>query len=215
MAAVRSASRLAAVGLHLAGIGLAASLAAGKPPVQPQDIPITLTMVATPAPPEPAPRTQAVDPPPRPRPKPRLAARQTPAPQPPRPPAEPLPVIASAANEASPPVAAAAPPPRAPLPGTKTARQDYFSRLRVWLERHKRYPRHARTRRQQGTALVWFSMDRHGRVLDCRLQESSGFSELDEAAIDMVERAAPLPPFPKEITDASLELVVPADFSLR
>ena len=34
------------------------------------------------------------------------------------------------------------------------ARNDYFSLLRAWLERHKEYPRNARLKRQEGTGRV-------------------------------------------------------------
>jgi protein TonB len=95
------------------------------------------------------------------------------------------------------------------------AKDDYFGRLLAWLERHKRYPSEARSKRNQGTAMVWFVMDRQGRVQNCRLHKSSGFPVLDEAAVKMVERASPLPAMPKELPDQTLEVVVPVEFYIR
>ncbi|MEX0923989.1 MAG: TonB family protein [Rhodovibrionaceae bacterium] len=92
---------------------------------------------------------------------------------------------------------------------------DYMARLQAWLERHKEYPRHARQRRQEGTVLLFFVMDRNGRVLDYRLKQSSGYDLLDHAVEEMIQRAQPLPRMPEEMRQARLELIVPVQFFLR
>ena len=99
--------------------------------------------------------------------------------------------------------------------GTPGEVEDYLARLQAWLERHKEYPRRAQLRRLQGTALLYFVMDRQGRVLDSRLQQSSGHGLLDAAARAMIRRAQPLPAPPPGLTQARLELVVPVRFRLR
>lgn len=91
----------------------------------------------------------------------------------------------------------------------------YVSELRDWLERHKRYPRLAQLRRQEGTVVVRFVMDRDGRVVDARVAESSGHRSLDQEAVAMVRRAAPLPGFPPEIREPRLSILVPVRFSLH
>jgi len=92
---------------------------------------------------------------------------------------------------------------------------DYLARLQAWLERHKEYPRGAQRRRQEGAALLYFVMDRDGRVIQYRLQRSSGHDALDQAVIAMIERAQPLPKIPKDMGRNRLELVVPVQFFLR
>ncbi len=92
---------------------------------------------------------------------------------------------------------------------------DYLTRLQSWLERHKQYPTAAQRRRQQGTAMLYFVMDRDGRVLDYRIQQSTGHQLLDREIADMIQRAQPLPPMPEAMTQARLEVVVPVQFSLR
>ena len=99
--------------------------------------------------------------------------------------------------------------------GVSGAAMDYMSALQAWLERHKEYPRRARLRRQEGTALLYFVIDRSGRVLEARLQQTSGHDLLDRAVMTMIERAQPLPSMPDEMRDARLELVVPIEFFLR
>jgi protein TonB len=98
------------------------------------------------------------------------------------------------------------------VPGETT---DYMTMLRAWLEKHKEYPRRAQRRRQEGTALLYFVMDRDGRVIDYRLERSSGHELLDREVRAMIERAQPLPKMPEDMQRARLELVVPVQFYLR
>lgn len=99
--------------------------------------------------------------------------------------------------------------------GSPGAVADYASLIRAWLERHKEYPRRARLRRLEGTAMLYFVMDRKGRVLEYRIQRSAGSTILDRAVEAMIERAKPLPEMPEDMHQARLELIVPVTFSLR
>lgn len=99
--------------------------------------------------------------------------------------------------------------------GSPAAVTDYMAELLAWLQRHKEYPRRAKRRQQQGTALLYLVMDREGQVLEYRIQESSGYRLLDQEVTAMIERARPLPEMPDEMPGAQLELVVPVEFFLR
>ncbi len=92
---------------------------------------------------------------------------------------------------------------------------DYLASLQAWLEKHKKYPARARSRRQEGTALLYFVMDRGGNVKEARLKKSSGYRLLDREVMKMIKRAQPLPHMPADMTEARLELVVPVQFNLR
>lgn len=89
------------------------------------------------------------------------------------------------------------------------------SRVLSWLNRHKRYPASAKSRRQEGLVQVAFTVDKGGRVTSSRVARSSGIPALDQAALDMVRRASPVPAPPPEIAASALKLAVPVDFSLR
>lgn len=89
------------------------------------------------------------------------------------------------------------------------------SRVLSWLNRHKRYPASARSRRQEGLVQVAFTVDQGGRVTSSRVSRSSGIPALDQAALEMVRRASPVPAPPPEIASSALRLAVPVDFSLR
>ena len=83
------------------------------------------------------------------------------------------------------------------------------------LNKVKRYPREASFRRQQGVPYIRFVMNRNGEVLSVRLERSSGFRVLDNEALALPRRAAPLPKPPKEVAGDTLELVVPVEFFMR
>lgn len=160
--------------------------------------------------------TKAVPPPP---PKPvvkpptPVVAKAPPTPAPPTPvPVAEVPVQAAPAPAAPMPPQVASLPPSVGRPG---ADAEYFSVILAWLEKHKEYPRHAQARRQQGTAVLYFELDRHGKVLSYRIKTSSGVPELDREVEAMIKRAEPLPPMPADMTQAKLELQVPVQFRLR
>ena len=99
--------------------------------------------------------------------------------------------------------------------GAPGAFVDYKAQLVAWLEKHKEYPRRARLRRQEGTALLQFVMDRSGKVLEYRILESSGYKLLDEEVVAMIERASPLPEPPAAMEGERFEYKVPVWFNQR
>ncbi len=99
--------------------------------------------------------------------------------------------------------------------GRQGVKADYALTLRSWLERHKRYPGRARRHRLEGTAFLYFVMDRKGNVVDYQLRKSSGHRLLDEEVEKMIRRAQPLPRFPESLGENHLAFVVPIEFSLR
>lgn len=98
--------------------------------------------------------------------------------------------------------------------GRAGARADYAAVLLAWLEPHREYPRAARARRQQGVVRLYIHIARNGAVLEARIETSSGHPRLDRAALDMVERAQPLPAIPEDIPANNLEIIIPAHFHL-
>lgn len=82
------------------------------------------------------------------------------------------------------------------------------------LERFKLYPRAARRERIEGTALLRFSIDREGRLLERALVTSSGHAVLDRAALELLARAAPYPALPPDATLERIELTLPVDYRL-
>ncbi|HVI65720.1 MAG TPA: TonB family protein [Bradyrhizobium sp.] len=137
----------------------------------------------------------------------------TPQRQEPRPPAP-----TTSAPQALPDQTAAIP--AAPIQGRITPHNSnavptWKTQIVALLERNKRYPAVAQSRREQRIAQVFFSLDRKGRVIDSRISRSSGASALDEEALALLRRAQPFPAPPRELPGDRVDLTVPIRFNLR
>lgn len=130
---------------------------------------------------------------------------------------QPQPVAQQAVVESAAPIETPTPvaAPRSPVAEPSPAIPAWQQALLAHLERHRRYPAAARQRRQEGISLVLFSIDRQGRVVTSRLQNSSGHPLLDQESLELLRRAQPLPPPPAEVAGDRVELSVPVRFSLR
>jgi len=167
------------------------------------------------------------EPEPEPKPEPQPEPDPEPKPQPrkkkPKPVVQPQPRV-----EAPAPVQAQRPPdpapqvettPRASAPSVGVQQvappPDYLGRLRSWLERHKVYPRSARVRGEEGTAVLALTIDRKGRIIKSSLAKSSGFPRLDQATLDIAGRASPVPPVPQSYPGDTIDIVMPVNYQLR
>ncbi len=97
----------------------------------------------------------------------------------------------------------------------RAAMSNYLGRIVSRLQRQKRYPRDARRKKMEGTAVVAFTVRSNGQVSGVRLKRSSGHAALDREARAMVKRAAPFPPMPSDVGRKALPLSVPIDFGIR
>ncbi len=76
---------------------------------------------------------------------------------------------------------------------------DWRQLLRQRIERAKRYPSLARRLGMEGTVHVEFRIARDGSVEGVKVAKSSGYPLLDEASVQAIKRAAPLPIVPGKI----------------
>lgn len=116
------------------------------------------------------------------------------------------------------PASITAPPNRFPFgapPADPHAVPNWQSQVLGRLQRAKQYPESARSSGDQGTAIVTFVLDRVGHVLSVTLRRSAGSPALDAEAIELIHRAAPLPPPPEAISGTTITLTVPISFALK
>src|ERR1700722_7887275 len=66
------------------------------------------------------------------------------------------------------------------------------------IEKFKKYPLGAKTRHEIGQAVIKFTIDSTGRLLDSEITKPSCFNELNQAALAAVRQAQPFSPFPPE-----------------
>ena len=91
-------------------------------------------------------------------------------------------------------------------------RQRYEQRISAWIAEHKLYPPGAAGK--EGRVVVRIRIDRLGYVRFYAVETSSGIKALDDAAIDMVRRANPLPRPPAEYPAGELiEFLIPIGFA--
>ena len=173
------------------------------PPLQPQQ-PITKTVVKplhTPKPEQPS----VITPP-----KPTVLPQKTPvvaAIQPSAPVSVPIPVAKPA--EAIPVAAPKAPPP--PPKVQENYEEDNLVRIRSILAARLKYPKNALRLKQQGEAIVTFTLAPSREVSQITITQSSGFDLLDDAARDLIESSASEFPKPSK----SVRISVPIAYKLR
>ena len=96
---------------------------------------------------------------------------------------------------------------------SSAAQSAYYRLLLAQIKRSKRYPDDARREGKEGTVYLQIVVQRIGRIRSYDIVKSSGFQELDDAAVQTLVRANEhLPPFPDEITDQELRFGLPIRF---
>jgi protein TonB len=86
-----------------------------------------------------------------------------------------------------------------------TRQSDVAAYLDSWRRKIERvgtvnFPDAARRRHLSGTPVVEVIIGADGRLLDSEIKHTSGFIEIDEAALRILKLAAPFDPFPSELT---------------
>lgn len=96
--------------------------------------------------------------------------------------------------------------------GTGVSPAKWQSLLMTHLERRKRYPAAARSRREEGVVHVAFAIDAAGNVISARITRSSGYAALDDEVLALVRRASPVPAPPP---GAPRDITAPVQFRVR
>lgn len=98
---------------------------------------------------------------------------------------------------------------------SEPARISYQDMVATILARAKRYPERALRRHTTGEGTIRIRIAADGDVTAFEIVRSTSSPILDDALQEMVERAAPFPPFPQGLTKDSLSIVVPVSFELQ
>lgn len=202
------------------------------PPEQPRDEPQqALAEPQPPQPPQPAPPPQpsleeALAPPqelplptahdfptirmplpPWPSPRPPQAA-QSPPPRPPQPVPAPPPPNAPASVQAPPSNSADW------LIGKSRARNAYLDQVARHTTPNRHYPRSAFDSKQEGRVVSRVTIGRDGRLIDVRIDTSSGWPAIDAAELETIRRSAPFPPVPSDMPGDPVILHIPIHYEL-
>jgi len=127
-------------------------------------------------------------------------------------PAKPSPVQAESRNR---PQMNAGTPERAIATSQNMSKlHSYLGIIRLRIEREKRYPLWARSHRLEGKVSVRFILSPDGQVSAVSVSKSSGQGCLDEAAIDAVRQASPMPPPPEGVLSKATPMELTIVFKL-
>jgi periplasmic protein TonB len=99
--------------------------------------------------------------------------------------------------------------------GGRASVSSYQAEVLAHLQHYRIYPAEARSRGITGLATVHFVLAANGGVIAASLGRGSGAAILDEAALSMVHRASPFPPFPPGLARAQMNFSAPIRFDLR
>ena len=206
------------------------------PPQPSAEVPSLAQTIVTPAPTpqeavEPVPVRKPHPPQPKPHPTPTQTAERTPTPPTPEPATQQAPAAITTPSQ----TASAAGGSDQPLPPGIGGRgrgeegpgraaygngslngpgDDYLGLLQRWLTRFRVYPDEAKKQKEEGVALIGFTLARDGTVLKAWLVKSSGYPLLDEAALKMMHDASPVPKVPDRYQGETLTLTIPENFHM-
>ncbi len=111
------------------------------------------------------------------------------------------------------PIKPAPPPPPRNVDYDSLSNQ-YAKLISREVAKYKQYPRIAQMRGWQGEAIIQILVDGTGKVLESKIQTSSGYEVLDKQAIKMITDAVlPLPPEALRIKPISI--LIPISFKLE
>ena len=91
---------------------------------------------------------------------------------------------------------------------------QYFSELKSWLNQYKQYPPQLRKHKVQGVVTVRFTIDKTGALKKSSIKLSSGHNELDQAALQLLKNADPMPEFPTSFNRDQLTVSLPIEYAL-
>ncbi|MFU8769285.1 MAG: energy transducer TonB [Desulfotignum sp.] len=102
----------------------------------------------------------------------------------------------------------------ADVPVEFTTAREYLDLLNMRINSVKQYPESARSRHIQGQVQVSFVLMADGSLGDVRIVKSSRHSNLDDAAIAAIKKAAPFPKPPPSLFNAPVTLHINILFEL-
>ena len=96
-----------------------------------------------------------------------------------------------------------------------TAKDAYGDALWRAISKFKKYPNVARTRGYQGEVILGLELDGYGKIKSKKILQSSGYEMLDNQALEMVDKAVPLPLPAEALRNSNFNITIPVPFKLE
>ena len=90
----------------------------------------------------------------------------------------------------------------------------YFDKVADHVDRFRRDSLASALRYGEGKVVVMVRVARDGRVLEVEVRQSSGRAPIDEAEVNALWRASPLPPPPPEFVGDPVTLIMPINYKI-
>lgn len=99
-------------------------------------------------------------------------------------------------------------------PNLKALKNRYLAKIRLIIEKHKKYPRIAQRMHQEGIVKVRFTIDKNGKIKNIMLVKKCSYSRLNKAGISTLKKIGRFKPIPKELHKSFLTLTVPIKYKI-
>jgi len=96
----------------------------------------------------------------------------------------------------------------------QNAKDVYLAKLRKVIEEKKTYPKNAKRLGQSGVIHVKFTILRDGTITNIQITQTSSFEILNNATLNLLKEIAKTEPFPKELSDDTMVIILPIEYSL-
>lgn len=97
----------------------------------------------------------------------------------------------------------------------QSAKDAYLAQLRKAIEAKKVYPKNAKRLSQSGVVTLKFTVLRSGVIKNAEVSQTSSFNILDNAAMKILQDIAKTEPFPKELIEDEMVVVLPIEYDLK
>lgn len=88
--------------------------------------------------------------------------------------------------------------------------KEYSSKsLSLWMQQHTTRPLALEHGKHGGEAVVRLRIDPDGHLLASKIEQSSGYQDIDNAVLQIVQDSAPFPPLPKNSANKISEYLIP------
>jgi len=101
------------------------------------------------------------------------------------------------------------------LGSAESEKSPYLRTIRKRIEEKWIYPQASFEEREEGVVTIFFSISPSGQLLSRRINQSSGSKRLDEESLMVIQRTAPFPPFPRDMSLSRLNIIARFNYSLR
>ena len=92
---------------------------------------------------------------------------------------------------------------------------SFLAKVKAMIMRRWVFPPEARQKLQEGRLTIIFTLSQSGDLVRTILEEGSGYTVLDDAALEAVRGARPFPRFPEHITLPHLNIRAHFDYRIR